>query len=563
MRYLQIKTAITIFFAAAFIVGSYNVEAQLPQKEEITVIAPYEPTVPEVLKINIQPKIEIGESKLPALEINPEPVKMNILHNIEPIQEAAPPPDSIKTIYRNHIRAGFGNYITPYLELNSGTLRNQNYLLNLHFRHISSLGKIKNYGHSAFSDNMLQINGKKFFERFTLGSKIKYDREVVHHYGFLKAEFPDSVYNTSKDQLRQRFNQTGFAITTQSNNKNLQGFQYDGSLSFDFINDLYETKGNQIEFKSQLNSFFRLFRTNDRQNLGMNIGIGNYNTTDSVKTSKNTLIQLQPYMKFKYQEYEVKIGLGLAFDNDSSMHFSIYPLAEGRLQLVKDRVDVFVGIDGEKQANTFQNLVQQNPFLQSVLDYRNSSTKLRFYGGLQSSIGKHLDFTIAGYNTIIDNMPLFINDTIAPYNRFIVVYDDLNIVQGKASVSVSLSQQLRISTGFVISSYTTDNQIKAWHLPAFKTYFEGWYNYSEKLAFRGSVYSHGKSWTNVWNSNLNRQEETEIKPWVNLSIGATYRLNRQLHFFIDARNIITGRHFYWYNYPSQRLNVMAGAGFSF
>ncbi len=563
MKYFQAKIIIIVFYTAVFLGGSLSLKSQTPQREEITVIAPYEPTLPDVTKINLQPKIEASESKLPPLEISITPVKMNVLHSIEHLQEATPPAEKINTIYRNHIRAGLGNYLTPYLEFNAGSLRNQDYLLNMHFRHISSIGKIKNYGHSTFADNMLRLSGRRFFKRITLGTELNYDHQVLHHYGFLKAEFPDSVFETSKDQLRQRFNHAGISLLAQSNYKEPENIHFEGSLSYDFIHDIFETSGHRFKGNAHLNTMYKLFRTNDNQNIGINAGIDSYNNTDSVKTSKNTLIQLQPYLKFKYQEYEIKAGLGLAFDSDSSIHFSIYPLAEGRLQLIENKAGIFVGIDGEKQANSFHNLVQQNPFVQSVLEYRSSSMKLRFYGGFQASIGKHLDMTIRGSNTIMSDMPLFVNDTIAPFNRFTVVYDDLNIVQGKFAATFSLSQKLRIVTGFDIFHYTTDNQTKAWHMPSLKTYFDGWYNYSEKLAFRGSLHINGKSWANVWNSNLSKFEEKQLDSWVNLSLGATYRFSDQLHFFLDARNLTADRHFYWYNYPSQRLNIMAGAGFSF
>lgn len=563
MRYFQVETIISLFFIAVLTLGSHRLKSQTPQREEITVIAPYEPTLPEVTKINLQPKIEASETKLPLPEILVTPVNMNVHHNIEHLQEAAPPTEKVNTIYRNHIRAGLGNYLTPYLELNAGSLRNQNYLLNMQFRHLSSLGKIKNYGHSTFGDNMLRLSGRRFYERITLSTELSYDHNVLHHYGFLKAEFPDSVFNTSKDQLRQRFNQAGITFLAQSNNTEPESLHYNGSLSYDFINDVFETSGHRFEFYTHLNTMYKLFRTNDNQHIGLKIGFGNFSSSDSVKTSKNTLIQLQPYLKFKYQEYEIKAGLGLAFDHDSSLHFSIYPMAEGRLQLVENRAGIFVGIDGEKQANSFHNLANQNQFVQSVLEYRSSSMKLRFYGGFQASVGKHLDLTIRGSNTIMGDMPLFVNDTIAPFNRFTVVYDDLNIVQGKFAATFSLSQKLRIVTGFDVFHYTTEHQTKAWHLPSLKTYFDGWYNYSEKLAFRGSLHINGKSWANVWNNNLVKFEEKELDPWVNLSLGATYRYTDQLHFFLDARNLTSDRHFYWYNYPSQRLNIMAGAGFSF
>lgn len=540
-----------------------TIQAQNPQREEITVIAPYDPTLPEVSKINIQPRVEPQASSLPPMEISITPVDFFITHNIETIQEAPPPTEKPDEIFRNHIRGGIGNYLTPYLELNVGSLRNQKHMLNIHFRHLSSNGKIKDYGPASFSDNLLRVAGKKFFEKLTLGADAHYERNVVHHYGFLKADFPDSIYKTSKDELRQRFNQAGVSLSVQSNTKEQEGFHYNAKLGFATISDVFKTSGHHIGFNTHLSKAYQLFKTKDKQSMGLNFEVGNYRSADSLNTWDNTLIQVQPYLRFKYQEYEIRAGLGMAFDTDTSTHFNLFPLAEGRLQLVQNRLALFVGIDGRVQSNSFQSLAAENPFLHSANLYRNSVHKIRFYGGMQSSIGKHLDLNLSVSNTVIDNMPLFVNDTIAPFNRFSVVYDDMNLVNGKFAATFALSQQLRLTTGFDIFSYSTDMEARAWHLPAFRTYMEGWYNYSEKLAFRGSVNANGKSWAKVRESESGLFREEELKPWVDVSLGATYRFSEQLHFFLDARNISAGRHFYWYNYPSQRLNVMAGAGFSF
>lgn len=549
--------------AAVSCLRSPEVQAQTPHKEEITVIAPYEPTLPDVMKINLQPRIEAEQISMPPVVISITPQKINVLHRTEPIQEASPTAEKSATIFRNHIRAGLGNYLTPYIEFNAGSLRNSKYLLNTQVRHLSSHGKIKDYGHSAFSDNLVRVSAKRFFDGLTLETEARYDHNVLHHYGFLTAEFPDSVFNTSKDQLRQRFNQAGVSIKANSNNKNIEGLHYNAQLGYGFINDLFTTAEHRFEFRSDVKSSFSLLRTNDKQNLGLKVDIGSFRTTDSLKIWKNTLVQVQPYFRFKYQEYEIKAGLGLAFDTDTSTHFRFFPVAEGRLQLVRNRLAVFLGIDGKVQKNSFSSLAGENPFVHSALEYRNTAHKLRFYGGLQGSAGKRIDITASIANSTIGDMPLVVNDTLPPHNRFNLIYDNLNLVHGSLSATYAVSQQLRINTGFDIFHYSPDREEKAWHKPSFTTFFEGWYNYSDKLAFRAGAHANGKSWAKIRNITTDVFEAMEIKPWLDLSLGATYRYSDQLHFFLDARNLSAGRHYYWYNYPSQRMVVMAGAGFSF
>jgi hypothetical protein len=565
MKILKYKFSLqVVVFATAFLIAAHTAIAQTPHREEITIIAPYEPTLPDVFKINLQPRIETEESSIPAPQISITPRKINVKHTTEAVQEAPPPVEQPDIIYRNHIRAGFGNYITPYIEFNAGSLRNANYLMNLQFRHLASYGKIIDYGHSSFSDNMARVSAMRFFDRLTLGAEARYDHNILHHYGFLKADFPDTLFATSKDDLRQRFNQSGISMTAKSNIRQTEGFHYDARLAYGFINDLFQTSEHRFEFETDLRASFRVLRSNDKQILGVKLDVGSYNLTDSLTTWNNTLIQVQPYFKFRYQEYELTTGVGMAFDNDTSMNFRIFPAVEGRLQLVENRFAVFVGADGKVQKNSFYSLAQENPFIQSVLEYKNTAHKLRFYGGLQGSVGKRLDFTAGFSNTILGNAALFVNDTsFAPFNRFAVVYDDMNLLQGNVFASYSVSEQLRITTGFDIYHYTPDREEKAWHKPAFRAFLEGWYNFSEKLAFRAAVNANGKFWAKVFDADTGLYEPKQLDQWADISFGGTYRYSDQLHFFVDARNITAGRHYYWYNYPSQRLHIMAGAGFSF
>jgi len=540
-----------------------TLNAQLPQREEIIVIAPYEPTLPEVFKINFQPKIEAEEVKLPPVVIGIKPKQMNVQHEIEPVQEANPPAEKPSAIYRNHLRAGFGNYATPYFEFNAGSLHSPNYMLNVRLRHYSSFGKIKDYGHSTFSDNLARISAKRFFERMTLSADARFEHDVMHHYGFLKAEFPDTIYNTARDDIRQRFRQAGLSLALNSNNKEKEGIHYHAGIAYGMINDLFETGEHRFKIDADVNSLFRILGSDDKQRLGLKIQAAGFTTTDSLQKWNNTLVQAHPYFSLKYKEYEFLAGFRMAFDSDTTMHFRFYPVAEGRLQLVQNRLAIFAGIDGETRKNSFYNLTSENPFIHSVLKYRNTSNKFRFYGGLQGSIGNRFDFTLNGSSTNIGDMPLFVNDTLAPYNRFNVVYDNLKLVRGGLTISYTISQQLRIASGIEILQYSPETEEKAWHKPAFKAHFEGWYNFSDKLAFRSGANIWGKSWAKTRNPETFMFEASELKPWFDLSVGATYRSSKQLHFFLDARNLAAQRHFYWYNYPSQRLHVMAGAGYSF
>ena len=55
----------------------------------------------------------------------------------------------------------------------------------------------------------------------------------------------------------------------------------------------------------------------------------------------------------------------------------------------------------------------------------------------------------------------------------------------------------------------------------------------------------------------------ELKSKIDINLAANYNYNTKLSFFIELNNIAYQRYFNYYNYPSQRIVLMAGAKYAF
>ncbi|MDZ4203916.1 MAG: hypothetical protein U1C46_03755 [Bacteroidales bacterium] len=552
----------TSFVSAIFMVFvPENLTAQKPHREEITVIAPYEPTIGQANKINIQPRIEPLLVPMPPFEIGITPRRLNIKTTIEPMPVIAPAADKQSKLFRNQIKAGFGNYTTPFIEFTANSLQNSNHSLGLYLKHLSSAGTIKGYGFPGFSDNMARAFGQKQFEKLTLSLSAVYQRNVLHHYGFAVDSFPSPTYDFSKDNIRQRYNIAGGDISLASKNKDRQGLHYGSSMQYRYINDLYGTNEHEAGGGVQMKASFDVFNQLDQQQLVMDIGVLHSNTSDSVSNRNNTLVRFAPSLHFRYQEYEIKVGIRMEFDHVFSTRWHLFPVAEAKLGLIEQKLALIAGFDGRVNKNTFQSFAGENPFISSILNYQNSVDKLRFYGNLQGNVANKVD---AGFNfayTLAGKMPFFVNDTLAPFSRFEVIYDDMKVFKVGFTSSYKSSEEFGIILAANFNSYGTDKEAEAWHKPMFNARLQGWYALNSKLSFNASFIANGKSWAKVWNGNSYDKEQ--VKAWMDISASAKYHYNKQLHFFLDARNLAAQRQFYWHNYPSYRLNVIAGAGFSF
>lgn len=558
-RFIHFKIRMLVAYILALMPAMLH--AQKPRQEEITVIAPYEPSIREAEKITIQPKIEPVKVSIPKYEIAISPRRFDVKASLEPIQAASPGADEQPTIYRNLVKAGFGNYTTPYFEFTANSLRNQNHALGVHLRHISSSGTIKEYGYPGFSDNFARVFAQKQFEKLVLSSSAQFQRNVIHHYGFVADSFPKPVFDFSKDNIKQWFNKAQGNLSLVSRNKEKYGLHYGSNLQYRFINDRFATNEHEFGGDAQIKTSFDIFSLPEQQQLVADLSVFHTNTNDSIANRKNTLVSFRPTLQFTYQEYEIKAGVRIEADHTNSTRLHIFPVAEAKLSLIEKRLALLAGMDGKVHKNTFRSLTDENEFVVSTLNYRNSIDKLRVYGALVGNLAKRVDASVDFEYTSTKASPFFISDTIAPFSRFRVIYDDMKVFRAGLSSSFQPSQKISINLGARYYSYKTDKEAEAWYQPRFDARIHGFFAISEKLSFSASVIANGKSWAKVFNGKT--FEKAQMNAWFDLSAGGRYFYNKQLHFFIDARNLTAQRQYYWHNYPSQRVNVVAGAGFSF
>jgi hypothetical protein len=196
-----------------------------------------------------------------------------------------------------------------------------------------------------------------------------------------------------------------------------------------------------------------------------------------------------------------------------------------------------------------------------------SYEKFKFYGGINSNIGRNLDFSAGISTSDWENMPFFVNDTLLG-NKFELVYDDGTTLRITADATFRSSDKLKLSVHGAYQKFNLNNEIEAWHKPAFNFGFTGRYNIEEKIVVTGDVTWNGKSFARdliPLAERINSQpfKASELKGYADVSLGLEYRYTKLLSGFLNFNNIGNIRYFRWNNYPSQRFNFMGGITFAF
>lgn len=559
MKTILIKTSFLFIAAIALMAFPVGVGAQ-SLNEQVTVVAAYEPSLPEVNKINASPAAEETEVDLPKLSygITPTPLEPGFAPGVIPsVRLTGEPRDRL---YRNYARIGFGNYTTPYAELWATTLRNKSYGLGVHAKHLSSSGEIKDYAKSNNSLNLIELQGQKFFDNHTLNASLGFRRNVVHHYGFepLKYDIP-----ITDDELKQHFNRFNAGAEFASQYKEKDRFNHAVRLGFHSISDKFDTRESTVNLNLNADKQFELFSFTEYQQAGIEGDLNFTQYHDSLRKQGSSLISIKPYLATRFNEYTFKLGFDLNFVGDSTSKVYLFPFAEASLEVIDDALTVYAGINGSVERRGFDALSDINPFLQSVLPLQYTREKFVFYAGVRARAGRLINLYASFKASSVENEPFFVTDyNLYPYRRFTVVYDDASLLAGRLEAEYNKAEKLNIKAFIGFESWDTKREAYAWHKPTARVGGSLRYNLGDKIIGKASLEVRSGQMARVINK-VGEFDSREVKGFTDLSIGVDYRYSKLLTAFLNLNNILGSRYYYWYDYPGYRFNAMAGISYSF
>lgn len=532
-------------------------------KNEVTVIASYEPTISDAFKINFYPNIMDTTYDKPnfVYTINSKIIPTSFM--LEPIKPAKIVGEPITKLYKNLIKAGFGNYLTPYIEIYANSVRSKSYSFGVHARHLSSSGSIKDYAESKYSNNALELYGMKYFKKSTLDAEVYFHRDVVNYYGFKPVDFP-----AFKGDIKQRYAIIGINASYYSNYVDSNLLNHKIGFGFYNLSDRYSSHENNLKFNFDLDKNLKLFDFSEKQTIGIKTSIDYYNNGGAVGSSINSAVfGFKPYISTNFHDYLFYAGIDMYIVTSTGVatKLHLYPKLEAALNVIPKILKVYGGISGGIERNSFKSLSDENPFINTNIPLGYSNNKFEIYAGINSSLTKTIDFSASISNSTIDGMPLFVTDTNsvinAPDNQFTVVYDKVNRLKINSAFMFKYDEKLNFILSANLYRYSTDKEAEAWHKPGFEASLSARYNINNKIIARADIFTFTKSYARTFNNNV--MVIREIDGMVDANIGIEYRYSKILSGFLNINNLTAGRYEKWYNYPNQRFNMMLGFTYAF
>ncbi|MDH5474613.1 MAG: hypothetical protein OEX22_02865 [Cyclobacteriaceae bacterium] len=503
------------------------------------------------------PKASRNYEKVPPLPVEKRSTQFrydfkNFNFEVPPLQFRLRPlktkPQPLEKLYNGFVKAGFGNYNTPYLEGFYSNKRDKRYNYGIHLKHLSSQNGPIDDENSGTGASLVQAYGRIFSRKVAIGSEISYSNRKNHYYGYNDGNI------ILADDIEHNFNELNVKAIASSIDTQIA---YDVELKYDYISDNYELKENTLSV--DFNTDVELKKDNNFIVKGSFIHI---NQSDSSFSShKRILAYIQPQYRFTLSGAKIAAGVNVTYADDTLgklASFRVYPAISADYE-ISNKVGVNVFFKGATVNNSYRKVSYENAFIapNNPVYFTNNlytlGLSLNAQMNAKSTLKVGLDY--GSYK----NSHFFMNN---PNNQsqFLLVYDtgSISVMNFHGQFSYSNGSTVQLSARGDYYEYRMDILQEAWHRPQYKIGIQGIFNLYEKIllitdvAFMGGIKA------------LDQGSSTIVlDPIIDLNFKAEYLFSKRFSVFVHLKNILGNEYQLYSRYPVRGFQVLGGISYSF
>lgn len=549
---LKIAVLLVFTFFVQIAVGQEDTKLQ----KEVQVVRPYEPSISDAFKINVQPRIEDTAKVKPSFSysITARPLLKQFAP--KPIKAARMVAEPLQAHKSNYLKLGFGTTLSPLVEFHYGSQRSKEWQYGAWVHHHSSLAHIKLQNEQKVDAPMgltqAAVFGKRVYKELMLRSALAYNNYSYRYYGH---NYLDT--NTIATSDKQKQDRIKFLVDFRSVKTDSFSLNYAGTFEYGHLGDGFGMKENKFQLQGGLNKYLK------REQFGGEFAVTHFGTNSPLSPRHNTFLMLSPWVNLFGKQWRVQVGFSfnLHFGGTRTNQY-FYPRAYMSYNIVSGYVIPYVEIDGFLEQNSYTHLLDENPWVVPGISVTNTSHKMILRGGIKGKFNSQIAYNVLASYSIIDSMHFFRNvsiDTLNPqFNRFDVAYDNVEFTKVVGELTIAPLARLNILLHAEYHHYQLDQQKFAWHKPEYLGYASIRYNLKDKLITTLRIYLEGDK--NVLDPS---GKPALLKNNFDMNLGIEYLYNRRASIFLNINNLTASKNSNWYLYPTHRFNLHAGVTFSF
>lgn len=544
-------------------------------KEEIEISGEYNPIVKEAERIASNPQTESIE--VPKAEMN-----YNFLNKTveSTFQTDSIPPASIKKepltkLYPFYIKAGFGTNVSPLAEVYINSVRNKSYNIGLSNQFFSTSSKVLDQTESNYLHNRLNLYGTYFLKKYDLGAKFNYNIQQNNYYGFTDLIQYELIKPNIQNPSNQQYSTLEGSVYFKKMYVDSNEINISADANYYNFKNRFGNSENHVDLNVKGFKYFTKLKVGADYVLSYNQS--NPNALIAIVPIERKLLEesavnsLKPYIKYDDGRFKGMIGANISIasviGSVSDVYF--YPNLHAEFQIVEKVIVPFAGISGGIKQNTFRGMAERNPFVGSQYSTPFVNNKFDFYGGIKGNATSKIAFNATYSYSQIDNFMMFsANSLYVPGENKIYQnisftptfeYADVSSIYGE--ISYQKDEKLRILAKGKFNKYKPEFRAKAFYLPEFEAGLTANYNLKNKIIAKADLFYIGSRFSDV--KDLTNNEFIKLNGTVDVNLGVEYRYNNKISFFLDLNNVGFVQFQRYYQYPTQRFNLIAGLTFSF
>lgn len=517
------------------------------KKQSIDITSSYKPVLRNAVKINFSATNLTADT---AKQVSPYAIpSQNLFYTYQPMSLkplALTQDTSLDMGSRNFLKAGFGNYSTPYINAGFSFGDGKKSLVNVYADYISSKGKIKNQDYS-------KMNAKASGSYFTDRNEV-YGSAGISQYDYYLYGYDHSLHNYNKNDLLQRLTDVKLKGGFRNKDVNESGINYNPNVEINvFTNQKKLTESSLLIEAPVEKTIGDVFSVK----VVAKADITTYTTQNYIPNNikfNNNIFSIAPELIYTTPVLSLHGGVTPAWENGK---LTVLPNFYGEAQIPDKPFLVQAGFIGRFIKNSYQNLTAINPYLSQVTTPQLNTMETELYGGIKASVGKHFNFSAKGGLLRYKNLPFFINDTaIGSDSKSFKVSNESKLADLRIHGDLSYISQdkFTITAGLTFNGYTgLHNNAKAWGtIPLQIDASLRWWAFKQVMiksdftAYTGSAY--------LLPGNINKT----LSGAADLSAGVEVTINKKISAWLDINNIFNNKYQRWYGYEVYGTGVLAG-----
>jgi hypothetical protein len=534
--------------------------------EQVTIIGSFDPSINEAYKVNQKPEAHSLSFTNPEFEFQHIDRQSGTQITLEPITPANINVDKREKISQNLLLLGFGSQFSPYLNFFHSSGKRNQHRFTAEIYHLSAFKNIPEYV-NPYSNTKAALKFNKFINDHILDLEFTYKLNTNRYYGYLPADYPEMTIN--ENVLKQMYNLFDGNIGIRSNYKSNNKLVHTINISGYYFFDVYKSSEANAELAFDFYKSFDVTKVLNYQYLGIDGQVVYYNNADTLKTTNEYLVNATPYFKARYGIINFKVGLSFNYLSAGSK-LKFYPEIDASVELYPEYLTLYAGIGGSLEKISLRDLSAENPWILTAIDSKWKDNMFIGFVGLRGNLGQKVGYNLEAKWTRFKNEYFYTNVITqhtpsltpnGPINKFNIVYDDGNVINLKGEVTYTLDSKFKTWLAANYNIYSLNSLSQPYQKPISEFKLGASYLFAKKVDVWTEVYYVGKRY--ALNPRGMVPTEITLDSFFDVNMGVDYQLKENFSVFLKLTNLLNWNYEYYYQYPVQGINVMAGISYKF